>query len=246
VWINVADKELERTWNRRSKLVFKGDDAKGQPLRSTLVRYLASMGLRKDSLGVSALSGSDQQRIEEGVTSIVAGRRDPIRARIDQVLYELEDYRVSGDASGYSVAMRYEFLRAGLAIAKAHWISGVGTGDTPKAFSDEYARRQSPLRERWRLRAHNEYLTLWISFGVFGLLWSLSSWIWPAARLGAFKRPLFVCWLIIFLISCLSEDTIETQAGATFFALFYTVLVFAAPTEVTLPADRARVAERSV
>lgn len=232
VWIYCADKELQRTWDRRSAVKFDGKDAAGQPLRSTLIRYLASMGLRKDSSGVLALQQEDVERIEQGVTSIVSGRRDPVRARIDQVLYEIEFYKRTGNANGHSVAMRIEFLRAGWAIAKEHWLTGVGTGDTRPAFAAQYEGMHSKLDERWRYRAHNEYLTLWISFGVFGLLWSLFSWVWPARALGASRQPLFVCWAIIFLISCASEDTIETQMGATFFAFYYALFVFAAPLQV--------------
>jgi O-Antigen ligase len=235
VWVNVADHELERAWGRRSQMPFKGVDAEGQYLRHTLVRYLASMGVRKDSVGMLALRDEDVRRVEQGVTSVVAGRRDPIRARIDEVLYEWEHYQQKGNASGHSVAMRYEFLRAGWAIAKDHWLVGVGTGDTRPAFADRYVQLHSSLDEQWRLRAHNEYLTLLISFGILGLAWSLFAWIWPAMKLHRFADPVFVCWAIIFGLSCFSEDTIETQTGATFFAFFYAVLVFAAPLSATAP-----------
>lgn len=243
VWINVADGELQRAWQRRSARAYMHVDAKGQPLRHTLIRYMASLGLRKDSLGALALTEEDVRRVENGIPSVVVGRRDPLRARIDQLLYEWDHYRAKGDASGHSVAMRYEFLRTGWSIAKAHMLFGVGTGDTRPAFAAEYDRQHSPLGGNWRRRAHNEYLTLWISFGIIGLLWSLFSCAWPAWRTGAFQRPLFVCWAIIFAVSCLSEDTIETQMGATFFAYFYTLLVFAYPKQnVSAPADRSPVA----
>jgi hypothetical protein len=240
VWINVADGELQRAWAGRSDRPYLHVDAKGQPLRHTLIRYMASMGLRKDSIGALSLTDEDVRRIESGVPSIVVGRRDPVRARIDQVLYEWDHYRAKGDASGHSVAMRYEFLRTGWSIAKANMLVGIGTGDTRPAFAAEYDRQHSTLGGIWRRRAHNEYLTLWISFGIIGLLWSLFSWIWPAWRMGAFQRPLFVCWAIIFGVSCLSEDTIETQMGATFFAFYYTLLVFAHPVgALSAPADRS-------
>lgn len=240
VWINVADGELGRAWARRSTWAYRGADAKGQPLRLTLVRYMASMSLPKDSLGMLSLSQEDVHRVEQGLPSVVTGRRDPIRARIDQVLYEWEHYRMKGNASGHSVAMRYEFLRTGWAIFRQNAWCGVGTGDTRPAFAAEYERQHSSLGGPWRRRAHNEFLTLLISFGIGGLLWSLFSWWWPAWRAGAFKRPLFVCWAIIFVGSCLSEDTIETQMGATFFAYFYTLLVFAYPREqVTVQAGRS-------
>jgi hypothetical protein len=229
VWINVADHELERAWKRSSALDYHGPDGKGQPVRHTLVHYLASLGVRKDSIGFVALSATDVHRVEQGIRSATSGRRDPIRARIEQVLYELERYRATGDANGHSVAMRMEFLKAGIVLAREHWMTGVGTGDTRPAFAEQYERVGSRLQEQWRLRAHNQYLTLWISFGVFGLLWSLVSWSAPVLARGTFRRPLFVCWAIIFLISCVVEDTIETQMGATFFALYYTLFVFATP-----------------
>lgn len=229
VWINVADKELERTWDRRSKLPFSGKDNLGQPLRATLIRYLASMGQRKDSTGVQALRPEDIRRIEQGITSVAEGRQGALQARIDQVLYEFEILRKGGDPSGHSVTMRLEFVRTGLGIAKAHLPFGVGTGDTQLAFNDAYRRNGSPLDARWRLRAHNEYLTLLISFGLPGFLWCLFSWWWPAWRNRACSQPLFTAWAIIYLLSCFSEDTLETQMGATFFALYYALFVFSAP-----------------
>ncbi len=240
VWINVADGELRRAWERRSGRPYLHIDAKGQPLRQTLVRYMASMGLRKDSIGALSLKAEDVQRIESGVPSIVTGRRDPLRARIDQVLYEWDHYRSKGDASGHSVAMRYEFLRTGWAIAREHAFFGTGTGDTRPAFAAQYEQDHSRLGPEWRLRAHNQYLTLLITFGYIGFAWSMFTWWWPAWRIGAIRRPLFVCWAIIFLVSCVSEDTIETQMGATFFAFFYTLFVFAYPKDmISVPADRS-------
>lgn len=226
VWINVADRELERGWNARSGLPFDSVDGKGHPLRHTLVRYMASKGLTKDSLGLRALDDEDVRRVELGMTSILEGRRGAIRERVEEILFELDAYAATGDPSGYSIAMRLEFWKTGLAIAQQAWITGVGTGDTQLAFNAEYERRDSPLERRWRLRAHNEYLTLWISFGAWGFLLGLFSWIWPAWRTGAYRDPVFIAWGCVFAISCLTDDTPETQAGATFFAFFYALQVF--------------------
>lgn len=243
VWIHVADLELARGWSRRSTMPFNGKDSLGQPLRSTLIRYLASMGQRKDSLGLKALSPEDVHRIGMGVTSVLEGRQGPLQARIDQVLYELESARTTGDPSAHSVTMRLAFLRTGASIAKANWVHGVGTGDTQAAFDKAYEEIHSPLLQRWRLRAHNEYLTLVISFGLFGGVCCLFCWWWPALRMHAFEQPLFIAWAIIFVLSCFTEDTLETQMGATFFALYYTLFTFAAP--VVPEEDRVHVVARS-
>jgi hypothetical protein len=226
VWINVADKELKRCWERRSTLGFDGNDGKGHPLRFTLVRYLASKGSTKDSVGMRSLTDDDVHRIEMGLPSALYGRRGAVRERVEEILFELDEYALTGDPSGYSIAMRLEFWKTGLSIAKREWLHGVGTGDTQQAFDAEYERRASRLQAHWRLRAHNEYLTLWITFGAIGFAWCLFSWILPVWGSRAYRDPLFLVWAIAFAISCCTDDTPETQAGATFFGFFYALFVF--------------------
>lgn len=234
VWTYLAWGELRRAWLLRSDRTLDDPDDKGHPLWSTAVRYLASKGMRKDSVSVMALSDDDVRAIEQGMPNALHDQRSSIRERMEEVLFELDLYRSTGLASGHSVTMRIEFQKAAWALATANWLHGVGTGDTQRAFDAYYSTTRSSLDPQWRLRAHNEYLTLWISFGVFGLLWSLFTWWWPAYKLGAWEQPLFIAWAIAFGVSCLTDDTIETQAGATFFALYYSLFVFAAPrTEIT-------------
>lgn len=237
VWTYVAWGELARSWDLRSAVPFDSLDARGRAISGTLVRYLASKGLRKDSVAVMGLTEAEVRSVEDGITSVRGDRWRGLRARIDEVLWELDRYRVYGEANGHSVTMRLEYWKAGWAIAKDHWPAGVGTGDTRPAFAAQYERMQSRLLPEWRHRAHNEYLTLLISFGVFGLAWALFSWWWPAWRMGAWRDPLFIAWAALFLGACLTDDTIETQAGATFFALYYALLVFAAPGR-TVTASR--------
>lgn len=231
VWTYWAPNEVGRTWPLRSKRSLNATDEQGHPLWSTLARYLSSKGVRKDSLAVMALTDAEIHAIESGVTHVEPSRYSGLRERVDEVGFELGQYHAYGRANGHSVTMRLEYLKAGWAIAKRHWLVGVGTGDTKQVFNDQYDRMHTSLAPEWRHRAHNEYLTLWISFGVLGLLWSLFAWWWPAKQLGAWQRIHFIAWAIIFGISCLTDDTIETQAGATFFGLYYALFVFASPAQ---------------
>ncbi len=231
VWTWIAWGEVERTWRMRSDRPLDGNDEQGDPLRGTLVRYMTSLDLRKDSVGVMALSDQDVRAIEQGSKNAAHDQGRGLRHRMDVVLLELGQYAAYGRADGHSITQRLEYWRAGLAIARRHWAIGVGTGDTQAAFDAQYVAMGTSLAPQWRHRAHNQYLTLWISFGAFGLLWSLFSWWWPAWRLGAWRDPLFIAWAITFGISCLSDDTIETQTGVTFFVFYYALLVFAAPRQ---------------
>lgn len=240
VWTYVALHELKRGWERRSERSLDGMDDKGHYIWSTLVRYMTSKGLRKDSLGLNALSDADIAAVERGVPTAHPPRWGGLSERMDEVVFELQQYHALGAADGHSVAMRIEFAKAGWAIAQRHWATGVGTGDTQPAFDRQYEAMHSRLSPEWRHRAHNEYLTLWISFGVFGLLWSLFSWCWPAWKLRAWRDPHFIAWAVIFGISCLTDDTIETQVGATFFAFYYALFVFATPKITTAEGSPTR------
>lgn len=230
VWAWIAWGEVERTWPRRSTIPLDGHDAAGRPLRGTLVRYLTSLHLRKDSAGVMALSDADIAAIEQGRTNAQALARGTLLARLDEVRFELDQYRAYGRANGHSVTMRLEFWRAGLGILHDHWPFGVGTGDTQVAFDEQYARMGSTLAPEWRFRAHQQYLTLFISFGLLGGLWCLFALAWPAWAMGAWRDPHFLVWALVLGIAGLTDDTIETQAGATLFALYYALFVFASPT----------------
>jgi hypothetical protein len=233
VWTHIAWRELRRSWAVRSSYPIEGEDDRGHQLSSTLLRYMSSKGLTKDSVGVAALSAADVRAIEQGVPNHLEGERSRLHERFEQLVFEWQEYREKGSPNGHSMTMRLEFWRTGWVIAKEHLLFGVGTGDTQLAFDEAYVRTGSTLASEWRHRAHNQYLTLCISFGVFGLLFALFTWWWPARVLGAWRDPVFVAWAVIFGLSCLTDDTVETQAGATFFALYYALLVFGAPRPVS-------------
>lgn len=229
VWAWIALEEADRAWQLRSNLPLSSNDGLDHPLRSTLFRYLTAMHVRKDSAGVMALSDADVKRIEQGFTFPQAQEPSQIRERFDEIAYEIGQYKAYGGANGHSITMRLEFKKVGMAIARENWAFGVGTGDTQLAFTAAHSTRDNGLAPQWWLRAHDQYLTWTISFGIIGLLWILFSLMWPALRLQAGQHGLFIAWATILALSNLSNDTLETQAGATFFALYYALFVFAAP-----------------
>ena len=92
----------------------------------------------------------------------------------------------------------------------------------------QYDAMQSRLTDHWRLRAHNQYLSIALAFGFLGLAYFLFALFYPAWR--ERKSGDFMFWIFmgIFLISMLTEDTLETPAGSSFFALFYCLFLFSA------------------
>lgn len=218
--------ELAETWNERSDMNINGKDKTGQRLRFTLIRYLTSKGLRKDADGVYALSDEDIRHIENGIANVKNVTESSIRKRIRTIVWELMLYKESGYLSGHSVAQRIEFWNAAFRIiGKNFWI-GTGTGDINRAFKDEYNEMNSQLQQQFRWRAHNQYITMIATLGIFGFFWFLFAMIYPAHRLGMYNDYYYLVFFAILMLSMLTEDTLETQAGATFFAFFTTFLLF--------------------
>ncbi len=219
VWTNIAWSELSETWNERSTIAFKGMDERNQALEMTLLRYLSSMGLKKDRLGVLALTPSDVQLIESGVPTVLEVKHGGLRRRWDIVQFEIWNAVDGGNPSGHSLVQRFLFLKNAFGVFQGHPALGVGTGDVPDAIAASYEQANSPLRPEFRLRPHNQYITFLISGGPLSmLLWMAILVALVSVSGSAFPTyPIRVACLAGFILalSCMTEDTLETQAGVT-------------------------------
>lgn len=221
----VCEKELRDSWNRISSIKFDSLDNKKQELKATLIRYLTSKGLRKDAGGISRLSPVDIAMIEKGYANCIYKNRRSLYPRIYEIIWELDRYHKGENPSGHSISQRIEYFKTARLIIKNNFWFGVGTGDAQKEFNLQYSKMKSPLKPECRLRAHNQFVTFFITFGFIGFLWIMFAIIYPIKlerRAGDF---LFIIFLIIAFISMLNEDTWETQAGVTFFVFFYVLFL---------------------
>ena len=221
--------ELREAWFMRSDMPLEGATASGENLETTLARYLTSKDLRKDAEGVMALTDEDIRNIEQGVANYNNWKHPGIHARLSSTLFEYNLYRRFNNPNGGSLAQRIEFTRASLHIIKQYPWFGVGTGDVPQAFAQTYDEIHSPLKEEFRFRAHNQYLAIAVAFGIVGLVFFLFVLLYPWLSSKRNHTYLFMVFLTIMLLSMFPEDTLETQAGATLFAFFVSLLLFASP-----------------
>ncbi|MEA3462018.1 MAG: O-antigen ligase family protein [Bacteroidota bacterium] len=226
VWIYVCDEELEREWNSLSSLDYRGRTSSGNSVRTTLIRFLASKGLRKDATGVKRLSDAEIRTIEEGTANHIFLKRFSLYPRIYEVIWEFHRYRMGYAPNDKSVVQRYLYLQAGWSIAREHLLVGVGNGDVLQEFKKYYESVNSPLVERQRRGPHNQYLTELIAFGIPGFLIFLTALVAPlflARRQHSFMATGF---LLLLMISMLSGGTLDSATGAAFGALFYSLFLF--------------------
>jgi hypothetical protein len=226
IYLYINQEELEKEWNKRSSIPYTSLDHKKQLVSSTLIRYLTSKGLRKDSAGVWALSKRDIYNIENGITNFIYAKKASLFPRIYEVVWEIDNYIKYKDPNGHSVTQRIIYSKMAFDIFKTHPVFGVGTGDVKKEVTDYYKVNDTGLAKIFQRDIHNQYLMFLVAFGIVGFLIIIAAFIIPPILERKWKSYYFLITFIVLFLSFINEDTLETQVGVTFAALFYSLFVW--------------------
>ena len=221
---NIAIVELTNAWNKLSQIKIGQKDKKGQAILITLLRYLNSKTGIKDANAVNNLSTVDISNIENGLANYNYQFMYGWQKRLSEIIFEFESYKMGQNPFGNSVTQRFEYWKIAIHLIKSNLLIGIGTGDVKDAYAEAYTKMAYTVDPRFKLRAHNQYLTMTLAFGIIGLIVFLIyafSLVW----LKAYRQNTYLCWafFLIMIFSFLSEDTLETQSGVSFIAFFHTL-----------------------
>lgn len=117
---------------------------------------------------------------------------------------------------------RFELWRNGWKVFLQHPLFGTGTGDVVDLCHDQLKLDESPLMGT-KKHAHSQYLTYLITFGLLGFLLIVLAFANAFRLMRSFRFFPTLAMMVIFLMSCLTEDTLETLAGIMFFAFFISI-----------------------
>lgn len=227
VGLFLCEVELKKSWEQRSPIAYNQIDKSGFPVSATLIRYLTSKGLTKDSVGMSKLVPEDIRSVENGIANHIYNQRFlSLYSRIYQTIWELDVYFKTGDANYKSLAQRIEFVKAASTIIKEHPLFGVGTGNWKQAFVDAYTENQSKLDPVQYGSSHNQYLNYMVKFGIIGFLWIVFAWIYPLFLTNKQHYYPAVMILLILGIANFSDSNLEAHMGISFFVFFYSLFLF--------------------
>jgi hypothetical protein len=226
VLMNIQLQELQRAWKRD----FPADSFSYEPAHNlsryeVLVRYMASKGLMKDSVGYAALTAEDKIHVRNNVTNYLYPDWSPLRKRTYEFVNEFDEFRNNRYVNGHSLTMRLYFWKAASYAIAEKPLTGWGTGDVHAAMTAAYAATGSPLSPEWHKRPHNQFITVAVALGIMGFVIFLVTLVYPVKLLRRSLTWLYKPFLITAILSFLLEDTLETQAGLTFFAFFNTLLL---------------------
>lgn len=229
----ICKKELEEAWGRRSKLSLYDEDATGYRVYYTLVRYLTSKGLKKDAEGVQALSMQDISNIENGTSNyIFVKKRYSLYPRIYQTIWEIDEYRNTGNPNNQSLSQRFEYMKAAVYIVK-HNFWGIGTGNFRLEYAEAYEQINTKLKKEFRFHVHNQYLSYMVKFGIIGLLLIIAMITYSIWNKHQFRNILLLTLLIVMVVSNFGEAILETHVGLSFFMFFISLFLWHSPADLT-------------
>lgn len=226
IYHNICEKELREEWEKRSNTSLDSLTESGTKFIHNVIRYLTSKGLNKDADGIIALRDADILAIESGSTNYKYNGNSFINKRLYSIIWQLDVYSKGGNPSGHSITQRFEYIKAALILAQRNFFTGTGTGDIDDAYKTHYVTSRSILDPDFRHRAHNQYLTFFISFGVFGAFLCFLAIFFPVYLAEGYNRYYFIIFFIIAIISMINEDTLETMTGVVFISFFYSLLLW--------------------
>lgn len=214
----LAPNELFRNWNRIANIKHNEKSGSGFEVQYNLIRYMTSKGLRKDSIGLTQLTPQDIALIEKGFTNHLIPTQSKLSRKINETLFEIDVFKNNLNMDFSPTVGRVYFWDATLnLIEKNLWI-GMGTGSVESELTASYQEIATPLGKKSRKRTHNQYLTILAQFGIIGFVWFIAAF--GMAFFNGNMHYLKLITMVIILLSFINEDTLNTQAGATFVALF--------------------------
>jgi len=109
-------------------------------------------------------------------------------------------------------------------LIRNNFLIGTGTGDVRDELVKLYYAHDFEYGYAKKLNAHNQFLQLWATLGLFGFLLFLAILLIPMLKFYSYSSLLFPLFLIIIVLNSLTESILEVQRGVLFFSFFYSLL----------------------
>ena len=123
-----------------------------------------------------------------------------------------------------STSVRFYILKCSIKMALERPFFGHGLGDVQKELDLRYNINESILPSR-TYNSHNQYLFVWLSSGIFGLIVFLL-FLYYIFKLAITNHDHFLLSiLILFMVSFLFENILSRQSGVILFSFLVNLLV---------------------
>ncbi|MBP6623946.1 MAG: O-antigen ligase family protein [Chitinophagaceae bacterium] len=123
-----------------------------------------------------------------------------------------------------SMEIRSLIFKTDLELLKNHWLVGLGPAQLEAKLNTCFFMYSVYLKKSLgSYNTHNEFFNQWLCFGLGGIIYFLVFFVVHIKRALKHKDFLYLSFLIIFMVCCLTENVLSRQQGIIFFALIGSV-----------------------
>ncbi len=160
-----------------------------------------------------------------GIIGVITTQIPNIRNRIIETFHDSsqlnKDVPLANSTGSRLAAWHNEWT-----LIKENWLTGYGTGEANmtlknKLINDGYIR----LAEE-NMHTHNQVFHTWLELGILGVLLMFSILVVCSLIFSRHHNRLAWWLLPLILLNILTDDMLEVQAGAVFFAFFLTLFIY--------------------
>lgn len=128
-----------------------------------------------------------------------------------------------------SVNIRVGIYSCATDLLKNNWLLGHSPGDVEDELYACYDSKKMTFISDRGYNTHNEFMNQLLGFGCLGVVWLL--WLLVVAFKRAFESEnyLFIGFLVLFTMTCLTENVLERHHGTMFFSFFFSLFMFLEP-----------------
>lgn len=154
---------------------------------------------------------------------------DNVRSRFSN-LFNKEHYYI-GDNSWTNIGVRLTAFNCACEVFANSSLIGTGLGDVQHDLNNCY--KENGFLTVIDTNAHNQYIQTSLGSGVIGLLCLLFVLGYPSINAFREKNYLYLCFIFLFAMCCLTESLLERQQGVMFYAFFNAILFYNFKTQDT-------------
>lgn len=146
----------------------------------------------------------------------------PIKNRFKEV-FKIETYTTINDKN--STSLRLGIYSCAIKKIMESPILGYGIGDVQLELNKCYSKRSDVLTKK-TYNSHNQYLSYFLSNGIFGFLVLLIVLLKKLRDSIKQNNVFLLCMIVFFGISMLFENILERQSGVILFSFFFYLFSF--------------------
>jgi hypothetical protein len=163
---------------------------------------------------------------------------ESVRQPFDEAVNEFRESQLgypSSEPTYSSIGQRIAFYQEYWPLLRENLWLGVGTGDLVAEGKPLFEDQQYHIPFN---KPHNQFLETAIKFGVLGLIYFVAVWFLALKSVFPGSRRLARLFNLLLFLSMLSDSTLGTQAGITFFMAFNALFLVRPDEPLLVQSDK--------